>query len=70
VAVPTRDPVKPAPPSKEVADNKSSDSKSKTNAEREAALQKLIEENRKRVELMKDEDLDGFWARLKKKLNK
>jgi len=70
VAVPTRDPVKPAPPSKEVADNKSSDSKSKTNAEREAALQKLIEENRKRGELMKDEDLDGFWARLKKKLNK
>lgn len=71
--VPTRDPVKPAAPSRDVADNKSnskSNSKSKTDAEREAALQKLIEENRKRVELMKDEDLDGFWARLKKKLNK
>lgn len=41
----------------------------RTSAEREALLQKLIEENRRKVESMRDEDLDGFWLRLKKKLD-
>ncbi len=41
----------------------------RTAAEREALLQKLIEENRRKVESMKEEDLDGYWQRLKKKLN-
>lgn len=61
--VPTRDPAKPGPPSKDTAS-------AKTNSDREAQLQKLIEENRKKVEAMKDEDLDTFWSRLKKKLDK
>jgi Peptidase family M23 len=65
VPVPTRDPVKPTKPTKEVAS-----SKTKSAAEREALLQQLIDENRKRVEAMRDEELDGFWSRLKKKLNK
>jgi hypothetical protein len=63
--VPTRDPVKPAAP-----DRDASPVEAKTAAQREAQLQKLIEENRKKVELMKDEDLDTFWSRLKNKLEK
>ena len=63
VPVPTRDPEKPD--SKDVA---ATGSKSAT--DREAQLQKLIEENRKKVDAMKEDDLDGFWSRLKKKLNK
>lgn len=57
--IPTRDPVKP-----ETA------AAAKSAAEREAQLQKLIEENRKKVEAMKEEDLDTFWSRLKTKLDK
>ncbi len=41
----------------------------RTSAEREALLQKYIEENRRKVESMREDDLDGFWQRLKKKLN-
>ncbi len=63
--VPVRDPVKPAS-----SDSDTASTESKTAAEREAQLQKLIEENRKKVSAMKDEDLDGFWSRLKKKLDK
>ena len=71
--VPTRDSAKPdakaqdkrAVPTREVASEKS-----KTAAEREAQLQKLIEENRKKVEALKDGDLDTFWSRLKNKLDK
>ena len=65
VPVPTRDPVKPAAP-----DRDASPVEAKTAAQREAQLQRLIEENRKKVELMKDEDLDTFWSRLKNKLEK
>lgn len=36
---------------------------------REAQLQKLIEENRRKVEALKEDDLDDVWSRLKKKLN-
>ena len=63
VPVPTRDPVKPALPD-------ASPGEATTAAQREAQLQKLIDENRKKVELMKDEDLDTFWSRLKNKLEK
>lgn len=35
---------------------------------RELALQKLVEENRKKVEAIKDEDMDAFWSRLKTQL--
>ena len=59
--VPTRDSPKPTTPDRE---------KTTAATDREAQLQKLIEENRKKVEDLKDEDLDGFWSRLKKKLNK
>lgn len=64
VPVPTRDPVKPD------TSNVAGNNAAKSAADREAQLQKLIEENRKKVEAMKDDDLDGFWSRLKKKLNK
>ena len=37
-------------------------------ADREARLRKLIEDNRKKVEALKDDDMDGFWGRLKGKL--
>ena len=57
--------VKPTVPTREVASERS-----KTATESEAQLQKLIEENRKKVELLKDEDLDTFWSRLKTKLDK
>lgn len=67
--VPTREVPQPPPvpkvPVREVAGEKS-----KTAPEREAQLQKLIEENRKKVEALKDDDLDGFWSRLQKKLDK
>jgi hypothetical protein len=33
-------------------------------------LQRLAEENRKRVAALKDEDIDSFWSRLKNKLGK
>ena len=65
LTVPTREPAKPEAPVNET----SSPASSKTTA-REAQLQKLIEENRKKVEAMKEEDLDGIWSRLKKKLDK
>lgn len=61
--VPTRDPAKPEAPTKDTA-------ATRTPSDREAQLQKLIDENRKKVEAMKDEDLDTFWSRLKKKLDK
>ena len=56
---------KPAVPTREIASERS-----KTAGEREAQLQNLIEENRKKVELLKDGDLDTFWSRLKNKLGK
>lgn len=56
-------PGKPGVPTRETAPETAT-----TGAGREAQLQKLIEENRKKVEAMKDGDLDGFWSGLKKKL--
>jgi hypothetical protein len=35
---------------------------------REAELDRIIKEHRKKVEESKDDDLDGFWDRLKTKL--
>ena len=37
---------------------------------REAEMARVIEENRRKVDAMKDEDMDGFWSRLRKKLGK
>lgn len=37
---------------------------------REQDLKKLVEENRKKVEAMKDEDMDAFWNRVRSKLGK
>lgn len=37
---------------------------------READLKKLVEENRKKVEEMKEEDMDAFWNRVRSKLGK
>ncbi len=64
-AVPTREPAKPGTIARDTGD-----ATSKSAADREARLQKLIEENRKKVEAMQEGDLDGFWSRLKNKLNK
>ena len=33
-------------------------------------LRLLAEENKKKAESMKDEDMDGFWSKLKNKLGK
>jgi Arc/MetJ-type ribon-helix-helix transcriptional regulator len=35
---------------------------------REAELDRIIKEHRRKVEESKDDDLDGFWDRLKSKL--
>jgi hypothetical protein len=35
---------------------------------REAELDRLIQEHRRKVEAMQDDDLDTFWDRLKNKL--
>ncbi|RYD27197.1 MAG: hypothetical protein EOP86_24905 [Verrucomicrobiaceae bacterium] len=58
----------PAPARNTTADS-SSNATSKAIADREARLKKLIEENRKKVDAMKDDELDGFWSRLRKKLD-
>lgn len=62
LSIPTRDPVQL--PSREPT------AAAKSAAEREVQLQKLIEENRKKVEAIKEDDLDGFWSRLRSKLDK
>ncbi len=64
--VPTRNPDKPKVPTREDSPPDSA----RTASGREAQLQKLIEENRRKVELLKDEDLDTFWSRIRKKLDK
>ncbi len=66
LSIPTRDPLKPSAGETAAA----ATAASRPAAEREAQLQKLIEENRKKVEAMREDDLDGFWSRLKKKLDK
>lgn len=38
-------------------------------ATREAQLQRLLEENRRKVEAMKAEDMDAFWERLRRDLD-
>jgi murein DD-endopeptidase MepM/ murein hydrolase activator NlpD len=37
---------------------------------REMDLKRLVEENRKKVESMKEEDMDAFWSRVRSKLGK
>lgn len=37
---------------------------------READLRKLIEEHRKKVEAMREEDMDAFWSRVRSKLGR
>ncbi len=37
---------------------------------REAEMARIIDENSKKVAAMRDEDMDGFWDRLRKKLGK
>ncbi len=37
---------------------------------REMDLKKLVEENRRKVEAMKEEDMDAFWDRVRSKLGK
>ena len=69
--VPTRDVAQTDPvprPKPKVPTRAASPQSSQTASEREALLQKLIEENRRKVDALKDGDLDGFWSRLKKKL--
>lgn len=66
--LPTRDGDQKDPVS--IPTRASSPQTSQTAAERETQLQKLIEENRRKVDALKDDDLDGFWSRLKKKLDK
>ncbi len=72
--VPTRSPATvpvPEPGSVEKTDSKTKggDANSKAMADREARLRKIIEENKKKVDAIKDDDLDGFWSKLKKKLD-
>lgn len=55
-------------PGQATASNNTS-KEAKATSDREARLKKLIEENKKKVEAIKDDDLDGFWARLRKKLD-
>lgn len=68
--VPTRGDPGPQTPPKNAPNSPEADSKAKAVAEREARLKKLLEENRKKVAELKDEDLDGFWSRLKTRLDK
>lgn len=56
--IPTRD------PKKVVQDNEAARQK------REMDLRKLVEDNRRKAAAMKEEDMDGFWARLRTKLGK
>ncbi len=37
---------------------------------RDLDLKKLVEENRKKVDAMKEEDMDAFWSRVRNKLGK
>lgn len=69
--VPTRGPTAvPVPePGKTPPKAPADDANAKAVADREARLKKIIEENKKKVEAIKDDDLDGFWSRLKKKLD-
>lgn len=52
---------------REIPTRKGNESKDRK-SELEEKLNKLIKENKKKLETLSDEDVDGFWDRLKKRL--
>jgi murein DD-endopeptidase MepM/ murein hydrolase activator NlpD len=60
---------RPGIPTRETADA-AAKAEEAARRKRKEELDKLVEENRRRAAAMKEEDMDGFWERVRKKMKK